>query len=674
MGAGGATRVDAAAAAEGQAMNRSLRLVAVAVGVFGVVARMAAAAPPPPPLTIVPADDPVVAIMVLTANGREVPVLVLDVEDQTTARQVAAQWAGERRCFARERSTHALVRAMESIAGRPCTRIGALSELTRMMWPSPPRVVHFEESDYVGMLRAASLAGNLDAALAPDGVESDLRDAESYVVRSQHSSQGKENNEVTTDAEALAVIRRLRPELHPSAVVVTNPADRNGMFSPSSLSLIAPLVAAAHQAPLLLVSDSKPESVESEVTSFIDAHGLATSHIILVGDEIGLPSHRVPDPVLEAGGPLARGGGKIVRVELFSEIEREKPQDFAVGRIVAENAAQASFSLARRFHGGPPRRGRPAIFLSNADRVFALGEAISRATVADLQNVGVPVRAYYRDEITAEVSQQALAQTDLLVWEGHPRDLTLEERGGVAVDRTPEVVVLQGCYTLDRSDPFILIEKGTQAVIATSAAIYSASGSALARALFDSALGNGTDLGTALRDARNYLLALAELKRQRGHDDWRKTWRAALAFSLWGDPTLKLPIKAGRPTVEPAIWDSKGNELRLTVPKERMRRILVGDYRAQPAFRSMLSGIVWRDPGEQRRSLRDLYFTVAHPTGNDTVACGTEDWAVSSLYAPRSRSLFVLAQPKDYTPASQAKRQEVRFPLRSEIGACATSK
>ena len=93
----------------------------------------------------------------------------------------------------------------------------------------------------------------------------------------------------------------------------------------------------------------------------------------------------------------------------------------------------------------------------------------------------------YRDAVTPAVIQEALEHADLLVWEGHARDLTLEERGGIAVERTPPLVVLQGCYTLDRSDPFILFERGTEAIVATSAAIYSASGSAFARALFDCA-------------------------------------------------------------------------------------------------------------------------------------------------------------------------------------------
>ncbi len=162
--------------------------------------------------------------------------------------------------------------------------------------------------------------------------------------------------------------------------------------------------------------------------------------------------------------------------------------------------------------------------------------------------------------------QDALLHADLLVWEGHARDLTLEERGGISVDRAPPFVVLQGCYTLDRSDPFILFERGTESIIATSAAIYSASGSAFARALFDSLLYGGDDLGTAVRNARNYLLAVTNLKKQRGHSDWTKTYRAALAFALWGDPTARPPLATPASSVPPATWRLDDHGLSLIDP------------------------------------------------------------------------------------------------------------
>ena len=178
-------------------------------------------------------------------------------------------------------------------------------------------------------------------------------------------------------------------------------------------------------------------------------------------------------------------------------------------------------------------------------------------------------------------------------------------RGGVAVDRTPPFVVLQGCYTLDRSDPFILFDRGTQSIVATSAAIYSASGSAFARALFDSLLYAGADLGTAVRNARNYLLAVTTLKKQRGHSDWTKTYRAALAFALWGDPTARAPLAPPTSAVPPATWQLGERALTLAIPPKHLEPATVGPYTAQPVPRAMLSGLILRDG----RTLRGTFLT-----------------------------------------------------------------
>jgi hypothetical protein len=390
---------------------------------------------------------------------------------------------------------------------------------------------------------------------------------------------------------------------------------------------------------------------------------------MLVGDELALRSHRIADPVLAAGGPEARGGGVDVRVELFSQIQNDLPQDLAVGRIVAESAPQASVMLARQLHDEHAPSNRPVIFLANADEVFALGETISRATVEELRNLSIPVKAYFRDEITPELTKKVLDQTDVLVWEGHPRDLTLEETGGVAAAKTPRLVVLQGCYTLDRSDPFILIEKGTQAIVATSSAIYSASGSAFARAFVDAIAYGDRDLGTAVRDARNYLLALTRLKRARGHADWPKTYRAALAFALWGDPTTHAPLTPGRQLQPPVQWARQAGSLSLSIPSGRLRESTVGHYHANPAPRAMLGGLLLRSGDASERRLKELYFTTI--TQAEHAACSPGNgWDVVSLYAPRTQTLTVLARPDWDILKSQDPHGTFHFPLASEQSAC----
>jgi hypothetical protein len=475
---------------------------------------------------------------------------------------------------------------------------------------------------------------------------------------------------VAGEDELTAELIRRRGAEPPSAVVVANPADRAGLFSPSALSLLAPLVAAYHRAPLFLAADADPESIERRVGEWIDRHGLRPTHVILVGDELALRSHRVADPVAAAGGPAAIGGGSEVRVELFSQIEKGQPQDYAVGRIVGEDAAGASATLARQFHDRHGLRGRPAIFLSNADQIFALGETISRTTASELRNLGVPVRTFYRDAITPQVIRKALEGTEFLVWEGHARDLTLEEQGDIPVDGAPALVVLQGCYTLDRSDPFILLERGTEAIVATSAAIYSASGSAFARAFVDSLLYDGADLGTAVRNARNYLLSVVELKKQRGHDDWHKTYRAALAFTLWGDPTTRMPLGASKPSLQPVRWSLDEAKLELSIPRGRLPKAEAGRYHVRPAPRAMLSGLILKDGDRTDRQVKDLYFGVAAPPAPLRVCPPGQGWDVVSLYAPRTRTLSVLARPDWDVVESQGAHGTFILPVVAEGSAC----
>jgi len=652
--------------------------------VAGFILVLAPSAFAAPTVHLVPADDNALAIVTLIGRGLKDPVLLVDARDQATLSAAAAEWKGEVECYHRPAARRAVVDAMAAIADESCAAVADLAAAVHDLWPQPKTVVAVLEESYDWMLRGAAFAGATGAAILPlaPGVRFDAAALGAWTqVERVYLTAGVEVDPSVDPAKVrrldtpTAVVDELKAlvgEKLDQVVVVANAQDRLGTFSPSSLSLVAPLVSAMHKAPLILVSSAAGEVVEREVLAAIDTHALTASHIILVGDELALRSHRIPDPVLAAGGPEARGGGTIVRVELFSQIQNEQPQDFAVGRIVAEDAAQASALLARQQHRRNNRTQRPVVFLTNADSVFALGETISRATTRDLGNVGVSVRAYYRGEITPEIIRQTMLQTNVLVWEGHPRDLTLEERGGIAVDTAPEIAILQGCYTLDRSDPMILIEKGTEAIVATSAAIYSAPGSAFARALFDAVLYDDADLGIAVRNARNYLLALAQLQRLRGYNEWHKTFRAALAFALWGDPTLAIPLKTGKPSVKPVLWEASDDELTLSIPRQRMREVAVDNYVVKPVPRTMYGGLVVQMSDGKRRELKDMYYGVRRMSEAQKHVClPDQSWGeVISLYAPRSRTLFVLARPEWEKYPDRKQHGTYRFRLGQDASIC----
>lgn len=606
------------------------------------------------PLRIAPVSDASLASMLLLAAPPPAPVVLYDPQEQDVIARARAEHPGPVECYARS-TTSAPARALEAdLAGVPCVDADDLLALAQRWWPSPPAVVVVPGGRYSWLLQAAALAGALKAALLPVNPRRPLApEALQRWAGAQWILVGSPPPELPLPAGArvqrLETLDALRAAAATAlgdftTVAVANPADRRGRFSPSSLSLLAPRIATAHRAPLVLVSAADSEVVEREVAAAIAAAGRAPTHVYLVGDELALRSHRVPDPVLEAGGPEALGGARDVRVELFSRLQHQEAQDYAVGRFVAEDVARGSATLNRQMT--PANDGGRIVVLSNADQVFALGETISRSTVSELRNAGIKVRASYRDAITPAVIQDALLHASLLVWEGHARDLTLEERGGIAVERTPPFVVLQGCYTLDRSDPFILFDRGTEAIVATSAAIYSASGSAFARALFDALLYDGADMGTAVRNARNFLLAVTELKKQRGHSDWTKTYRAALAFALWGDPTARPPLAAPVSRVPPATWQIGDRSLTLTIPPRHLEPASVGPYTAQPVPRAMLSGLLLRDGDKPALTVKELFFTAVRAPAGSTRACPpAPGWDVQSFYAPMTRTLSVLARP-----------------------------
>jgi hypothetical protein len=593
--------------------------------------------------------------MVLLASGAQAPVLLFDPPDAEAIRRFAIQAARPVECLVRSGASPPARLLLESSSGVACTQVDDLVALAAQLWPQAKTAVAVPANSYEAMLRGAGLAAAAGGALLP--VSGDTLALAAHLSASvdtlyvlpgaPHPAAGPARVIALDSPDAVTrETLRLLGEPRPAMVVVANPKDRQGLFSPSSLSLLAPLIAAAHRAPLVLVGDGAAEAVESAVQRFIDAHQLPIHSIYLVGDELALHSHRVPDPVFHGGGPEALGGARDVRVELFSELQHGRPQDYVVGRFVAENAALGSATLARQLHTGLGS-GERVVILSNADDEFALGETISRTTASEMRNAGIKIRARYRDAVTPAVIQEALERAGTLVWEGHARDLTLEERGGISAQRTPPLVILQGCYTLDRSDPFILFERGTQAIVATSAAIYSASGSAFARALLDALLHDGADLGTAVRNARNYLLAVTELKKRRGHRDWTKTYRAALAFALWGDPTARPALPVQPLKLPAAHWRMNGAALHLTIPKRRLETAAVGRYTAEPVPRAMLSGLILRDGKRRQRAVKDLFYDVLPAPAALTAACPpAPGWEVVSLFAPRTNTLSVLARPQ----------------------------
>lgn len=457
--------------------------------------------------------------------------------------------------------------------------------------------------------------------------------------------------------------RRVQGSRH---LVLTAPSDVSARFQPPRLSLAAIPYALAKGAPLAFVGrgaggDRGPELA----VAALEAEGAGPfDFVTIVGDYVSIPLPEIRDVDQVARG-IARP--RIHKLPAFNDPDGA-PSDRAVGRLAALDLFDLSRWVVRLVHGEKMKQRLGALVLANADHKFVVGETISRTSSAELRNAGVKTESFYRDEIGHELIQRELAGHGLVLWEGHPRDLTVGD-DALPLPETPlppAVFFLQGCYTLDYADPYLLIERGANAVVGTYMAVYSSSGSAFAKAWLDAQLYGGQTMGQALATARNYLLATVELKKRRGHKDWRKTLRAALSFEYWGDPTAMLPVaRQQKPKLEPVTARVKGNEVTVRVPARPLPKAEVAPWWARIRPNALVSGIYDEKPPEGGRRLIELFLVeleVPEEIGADPVI--EADYAASTwawVYAPRSRKIWLLVH-EDALPAP-GKPGSLRFRL-----------
>lgn len=171
------------------------------------------------------------------------------------------------------------------------------------------------------------------------------------------------------------------------------------------------------------------------------------------------------------------------------------------------------------------------------------------------------------------------------------------------------LVILQSCHSLDDSASDILAA-GSVGIVGSVTNIHSASGSAFIKAFCDGFLYRGDTMGEALRDARNYLLCVAELKTKREHTQQAKVSRAAYGFGLWGDPEIKLfdglHRRPQRRTVSASFVE--GDKIRIVVPKMRLPTSRTREYFLRMFPGSEVAGIVKRLKHKDMRRVMPIYF------------------------------------------------------------------
>jgi hypothetical protein len=391
----------------------------------------------------------------------------------------------------------------------------------------------------------------------------------------------------TEDDVAATYLRCLPPDEPVAAVVVANPAD--GQEGLGGLSVLAPLVAVRHRAALVL-TDPAGDDVEEAVGAALVRRRIADADtLILVASLRAVPMLRRPNPIPADKDPS-------IEMEPFTPAGAE-PYTFATGRLFHDDPATLALVLARPRLLDNATGPRRALVASNAGNSLPLLESFSRNTANELRNAGYETTALFGKSVTRDEVRRLLPEHDVFLWEGHHSTL-VKDWGFPSWDEPlpPSFVFLQSCLALQDWKALPLLNRGAVAVVGSSTRIYSGSGGASSLAFFDAVLYDDQPLGGALRQSKNFLVAYTRLKEKRLGKDTKATaanLRSAWAFTLWGDPTLRLPKPAAPASALPAVHhELRGNTLVVSLPSATYGKVVTARYQVEMPPNGRLAGLV----------------------------------------------------------------------------------
>jgi hypothetical protein len=293
-----------------------------------------------------------------------------------------------------------------------------------------------------------------------------------------------------------------------------------------------------------------------------------------------------------------------------------EPFSFATGRLFNEDRAFIPLMLARnrllkREAGGQ----RKVLVVSNPAGGLPLLEAFSRNTAMEFRNAGYQTTALFGKKVNKKVIRRLLPEQDIFLWEGHHNTLIRE----YCVQEWPEplrpsLIFLQSCLALteEKAQPFL--QRGAVGVVGSSTRTYSGSGGACALAFFDALHYDQRSMGGSLRQAKNFLLAYTLLKEKRLGKDATKSGanlRTAWAFTLWGDPTVKLPRtsppKDFLATVKPHV---RGKRIVITLPPTAYRKVITSKYQTEMRPNARMAGLLRKGDEDGRRFVPFVFAEV----------------------------------------------------------------
>jgi hypothetical protein len=490
--------------------------------------------------------------------------------------------------------------------------------LQKALFQEALRVVVAPANERRLMLHAACLAGVLEAPLlvidSTKEQTAELKDLLAswkteviYNVGGAAKSLGKLEGVrffklADEDAVAASYLKRQRQKAPIGTLVVANAADQNSGLG--RMSTLAPWLALQKKAALVLTNDTGSDATEVIRAALKQDSLQRVDTLLLCGNLKAIPMIKRPNPL---------EGGRDTEIEMEPMTpEGDKPCSFATGRLFHEDRSIIGLMLARARLLAQEKHPK-ALIVSNPGGGLPLLETFSRNTANEFKNAGYDTTAYFGSEANKKDTRRLLPDADIFLWEGHHS--TLVSNYGVhqwTEPLKPSLVFLQSCLALAEPKAHPFLQRGAVGVIGSSTRTYSGSGGAFSLAFFDTLLYEDQTLGASLRQAKNFMLAFAELKKRRFGEESKLSGaniRSAWAFTLWGDPTIKMPRPAvPEGAVAPVQHVVKGNTIIVTLPDETHDTIDTPRYQVTVPANARLAGLVRKQEMSDQHKLVPFVF------------------------------------------------------------------
>ncbi|MFO0881410.1 MAG: hypothetical protein U0840_29265 [Gemmataceae bacterium] len=517
--------------------------------------------------------------------------------------------------------------------------------------PTATRVVLCGTESRRLLLRAAHLAALEKIPLRIVGETVSRQDKKAtprqviVVGPARPSTPGKVIHLPTEEAVEARTLRLLTRGRGIETAVLANPADTTKELG--GMAVLAPWIAATRRAALVL-TNAPGTDVAPRIEALVQQHAPRLDALLYVANLKAIPMWQRPNPI-----PGDKDQG-IDLEPLTPTGESGLPVSYAMGRLFHEDRAVVPLMLAGQLTAKEKPGPRRALVASNPGGGLALLETFSRNTANELANGGFAVTQLYGRQLNAEVLRREMPRHEFILWEGHHNTLVKEWGFTTWDEPLPSAFVfLQSCLALMPEKVQPLLSRGVLGVVGTSTRTYSGSGGAFSLAFTNAMVYENQSLGGSLRQAKNFLLAYSLLKDRRlGSLASRRgaNLRAAWAFTLWGDPTYRLPVPpVSGSALAPVHHEVQRDEIILRLPGDTHEPVRSDTYRVKMPVNGRLAGLIRK--GEDRAVVPLAFAEVRLPRAREGLVPRLKTRLPSSAWAflwdARRQTGYLLVAPRE---------------------------